>query len=100
MIYTGTYNEYKFLQVAKDGYDFNRFVKEYEKLIIGKAVGVLSFDGDSLGKIYIDESVIHYYMDHTNTTTLPKRKFTTIKFDNEPKIELRNEIENKPEEKD
>lgn len=48
MIYTGTYNEFNFLQVAKDGYDFKRFVEEYEKLIIGKAVGVVSFDGDSV----------------------------------------------------
>lgn len=52
------------------------------------------------GKIYIDESVIQDYMDHTNTTTLSKSKFTTIKFDNEPKVELGYLIENKSEEKD
>lgn len=48
MIYSGTYNEYHFLQTSKDEYDFKRFVIEYEELLIGKAVGVLSFDGDSL----------------------------------------------------
>ena len=45
MIYSGTYKEYHFLQTAKDGCDFARFVVEFEKLLIGKAVGILSFDG-------------------------------------------------------
>lgn len=48
MIYLGTYNEYHFLQTAKEGCDFKRFVNEFEELLIGKAVGVLSFDGDSM----------------------------------------------------
>lgn len=36
------------MQTAKGDCDFKRFVKEYEELLIGKSVGVLSFDGDSL----------------------------------------------------
>lgn len=48
MIYIGKYNEYHFLQTAKEGCDFKRFVVEFEDLLVRKAVGVLSFDGDSM----------------------------------------------------
>lgn len=47
-IYLGKFNEYHFLQTAKEGCSFKRFVTEFEELLLRKAVAVLSFDGDSM----------------------------------------------------
>lgn len=48
MILTGKNKEYYFLQIMKDGYDFNKFALDFSDFLIGKAVGILSFDGDSM----------------------------------------------------
>mgnify|MGYP001803159276 CR=1 FL=1 len=46
------------------------------------------------GKINIDESAMQEYLEHTNQPELPKSKFTVVKFDNNPKINLAYKIEN------
>lgn len=70
------------MQTAKDGLDFNRFVREFEDLIVGKSVSVLSIDGDSLnptveeynrGWRYGRDEVA--YFDHINTQELKTEIF-------------------------
>jgi len=46
------------------------------------------------GKIHIDKIAVSEYLNHTNQTTLSKKKFVIEEFDNEPKIQLATEIEN------
>lgn len=70
MLRIDKFGEYHFLQTTKDGYDFNKFVLESSGLLIEKAVGVLSFDGDSMnptkeeferGWTYDKQEVAYFY---------------------------------------
>lgn len=48
MILTGRHNKYYFLQTNQEGIDMKTFITDFSKLLMGNAVVVLSFDGDSM----------------------------------------------------